>query len=126
MSAPLSITHRGPTAADAAMRASLETLALGWIPGDAVRAGCSSAAIRANPRWGFGPIMAAVGHASASAAATTTAVARVVPRCLRSLEFARKLKLPGRAWNRVATCVTRRSGSPRNSKPNRTANSPRL
>jgi hypothetical protein len=54
------------------------------------------------------------------------AVARELPRTLRNRGFARKLNDPGPAWESVATCDTRKVGSPRNSSPNRTANSPRL
>src|ERR1700733_8397140 len=68
----------------------------------------------------------AAGQPAAFSSATRTAVARVDSICRRYRGFARKLKAPEPACDRVATRDIRKPGSPRSARPNRTANSPRL
>src|ERR1700728_3728346 len=68
----------------------------------------------------------AAGQPAAFSSATRTAVARVDSICRRYRGFARKLKAPEPACDKVATRDIRKPGSPRSARPNRTANSPRL
>src|SRR5262245_14711479 len=124
MTTPASMTARAPMEAVASMLADGSMTALGWIPGECAGAGCSTAAIRAYVAYGFAASNAEPGQASASFGSTTTAPARVCARKRRYFGFARKETASGPALSSVATCDTRRSGSPLRVQPKRTASSP--
>ena len=117
-----------PRSADAATRARGDTTAVGCTPGALWARGSSRLG---DPRVaqdrGSESISAATGQLVGIGSRQDTRRPRAsTRRLLRYREFARKLNVPGVACDKVATCDTRTSGSPRNSRPNRTANSPRL